>query len=153
MARASSPVVAVCLLVAVTVLAAAAVGTTLATETPSEPVAVTDLRVSADAATDSVTLRHAGGETLNASSLRVRLRVDGQPLAHQPPVPFFATRGFRSGPTGPFNPAGGTTWRAGQRATLRLASTNSPRLRAGDRVVVTVATDQGIVAELSTTAT
>jgi len=149
--RATSPVLAVAVLALVTVAAAGGVGLALATG-PAEPAPVADLRLAVDASADGVSVRHAGGDTLDVDGLRVRVRIDGQPLDHQPPVPFFAARGFLSGPTGPFNPAGGTTWRAGQRATLRLARTNAPSIDPGDRVTVTVAAERGLVARLTKTA-
>lgn len=152
MSRALSPVVGVVLLAFVTVLGAAAVGAMVPTA-PAEPPPVVDLRVDVDAATDRVTLRHVGGDTLDVADLRLRIRVNGTRLARQPPVPFFAAHGFVSGPTGPFNHAGGTTWRAGQRASLRIASTNRPVPDRGDRVTVIVATERQTIAELTTTAT
>jgi flagellin-like protein len=146
-----SPVLGVVLLVLVTVTAAAAVGATFAS-TPAEPTPMTELRLTVDADDDRLALRHVTGDALNVSNLRLRIHVDGEPLAHQPPVPFFAATGFRSGPTGPFNPAGGTSWRAGQRGTLRLASTNSPDIDPGDHVRVQVLADHGTVASLQATA-
>lgn len=151
MSRATSPVVAVVLLAMVTVVAAAGVGLGLATS-PADPVPVAELRLSVDAGADALTLRHAGGDTIDVDDLAVAVRVDGHPLAHQPPVPFFAARGFRSGPTGPFNGAHDPSWRAGQRATLRLASTNDPLIDPGDRVTVTLATERGVVATLTAAA-
>lgn len=151
MTRATSPVVGVVVLALLAVLGVAAVGAAMPAE-PAEPVPVADLELDVDAATDRLTIRHAGGDTLDAANLRLRVRVAGDSLARQPPVPFFAARGFVSGPTGPFNHAGGTTWRAGQRGTVRIASTNRPRPDPGDRVTVTVATDRGVVAELAATA-
>lgn len=150
MPRGSSPGVAVVLLALVTVLAAAAVGAAIGE--PPDPTPVADLRLSVDASADRLTIRHAAGDALDVADLEVRVSVAGEPLAHQPPVPFFAARGFASGPTGPFNPAGGTTWRAGQTATLGLAGTNAPLPDEGDRVTVTVSTDTAALAELEATA-
>lgn len=141
----------VLLLALVTLLGAAAVGATLPS-VPEEPPPSAALRLDADAASDRLTVRHVAGDDLDVADLDVTVTVDGDALAHQPPVPFFAARGFVSGPTGPFNHAGGTTWRAGQRGTLRIASTNDPQLSSGDRVTVTVTTDRDVVAKLSTIA-
>ena len=84
--------------------------------------------------------------------LDVVVRVDGAPLRHQPPVPFFSARGFRPGPTGPFNAAADPTWAVGERASIRLASTNRPRVRAGARVTVTLRYDGQQLATLTATA-
>ena len=148
--RAASSVVAVALLVALTVLGAAAVLAAVP-ETPTT-VPTADLALSADAGADRVALTHRGGDALDVEALAVEVRVDGEPLAHQPPVPFFAATGFESGPRGPFNSAADPTWTAGETAAVRLASTNHPTLEAGDSVSVTVRTRSGVVAELETTA-
>lgn len=152
MSRALSPAVAVVVLAALTVVLAATVGAVVPGN-PGERAPVAKLELSVDATADRVTVRHAGGDAIPTGSLRVRIRVDGEPLAHQPPVPFFAARGFRGGPTGPFNPATAGSWRAGQTAALRLASTTAPQIEPGDRVTVTVASEDAVLAELSTTAT
>jgi hypothetical protein len=81
--------------------------------------------------------------------LAVRVTVAGTPLRHQPPVRFFAARGFRAGPTGPFNAAADPAWTAGETASLRLASTNAPGIDPDDRVVVRVLVDGRRVATLS----
>jgi FlaG/FlaF family flagellin (archaellin) len=107
------------------------------------------LSLSVDAGTDRLTLVHRGGAPLDADRLAIRVRVAGTPLEHQPPVPFFAATGFRAGPTGPFNAATDPEWTAGERASLRLASTNEPGIDPGDRVVVEVTADDRRVATLS----
>lgn len=76
------------------------------------------------------------GPTLDVSALRLRIAVGGEPLAFQPPLPFFAARGFRSGPTGPFNVAGDGAWSAGETGTLAVAGTNGPELEPGRTVTV-----------------
>lgn len=151
MTRATSSVVAVVLLALVAVAGVAAVSATLP-DAPAEPPPLTDLSLEADGTEDTLTIRHVAGDDLDVADLSIRVRVDGDPLAHQPPVPFFAARGFVSGPTGPLNHAGGTTWQAGQTGTLHIASTNSPRPDPGDPISVTVATDHSVVADLQTTA-
>lgn len=138
MGRATAPVVAVVLLVAVTVLAASAVGTAaLALDAPAEPTRAA-VSLSVDAAADRVVLTHRAGPTLNVTRLSIAVAVDGRSLRHQPPVPFFAAHGFRSGPTGPFNSVADPRWRGGEEAGFRLASTNAPAIDAGDPVTVTV---------------
>lgn len=149
--RGTTPVVAVVLLAAVAVLAAGAVGAALPSG-PGEPPPTASLSLSVDAAADRLTLTHHGGDAIAPADLRVRVRVDGRPLDHQPPVPFFAARGFRAGPTGPFNAATTGTWRAGQSASLRLATTNAPPIEPGDRVRVTVHAEDARVAVLTAAA-
>jgi hypothetical protein len=97
-------------------------------------------------------LTHRAGEPLDVRRLDVTVRVDGDPLRHQPPVPFFSARGFRPGPTGPFNAAADPTWTVGERASVRLASTNHPRIVAGARVTVTLRYDGQRLVVLSATA-
>ena len=141
MDRAVAPTIAVTLLVAITVLAAAAVGTAaLAVDTPTEPTRVA-ISFAVDASTDRLTFTHRGGDNLNVSSVSVTVTVDGESLAEQPPVPFFAASGFRSGPTGPFNSGGKPRWQAGERAGFALASTNSPAIEPGDTVRVRIRRD------------
>jgi len=148
--RAVSSVVGTVALLGVVVVAATAV---FAAVPDTEPATVPTARLSltAEAGPDRVALTHEGGDTLAAAALDVTVRVDGEPLAHQPPVPFFAATGFESGPTGPFNSAHGGQWRAGETAAVVLASTNT-QLDPGDAVAVTVRTDAGVVARLETTA-
>ncbi|WP_225335177.1 type IV pilin [Halomicrobium urmianum] len=144
--RAVAPVVAACTLVAVTTLLAVGIATAaLAFQPPAEPASAS-VSLSADEGPDRIALVHRGGAVLNASRLSVTVMVGGDPLARQPPVPFFAARGFRSGPTGPFNRAAPDRWAAGERATLRLASTNEPLIDSGDEVTVRLARDGTTVA-------
>jgi FlaG/FlaF family flagellin (archaellin) len=97
----------------------------------------------------TLSFTHHGGDALDVRRLRLVVAVDGDPLAHQPPVPFFSARGFRSGPTGPFNSATDPRWTAGETATLRIAGTNRPTLSSGDVVSVRVFADGALVARLS----
>jgi hypothetical protein len=113
----------------------------VAVSTVPDPGPRAALALRADAATDALTLRHRGGDPLDVEAVDLRVRVAGRPLSHQPPTPFFAARGFRSGPTGPLNPASDPRWTPGERARFRLAATNAPRLDPGDRVTVTVLVD------------
>lgn len=139
--RAVAPAVGVVVLVGVTVVLAAAVGAFALSASLSAPpvVATTPVALSLDVAADgTVVLEHGPGPPLDVRELRLRVRVDGEPLRHQPPIPFFATRGFVSGPTGPFNRAADPTWTVGETATFRVAGSNAPAVEAGDRVVVRV---------------
>jgi len=149
--RATSSVLGIVLLTGVAVLAAVTVGVTLHDATPSAPPQAS-LALEANASADRLAVVHRGGDPLRSDGLRVRVWVDGRPLRHQPPVPFFAATGFESGPTGPFNSATDGPWTAGERAALALASTNEPGLRAGASVRVTVYQGEHRVAVLRTTA-
>jgi FlaG/FlaF family flagellin (archaellin) len=137
-ARGFGSVVGIALLVLVAVLAASVVGAATLSATPDAAPPQVALAVSADAGADRIALTHRGGDALSVGRLRVVVHVDGERLAHQPPVPFFAARGFESGPTGPFNVADDGRWQAGETAAVRLAGTNSHRLSAGTRVRVVV---------------
>jgi FlaG/FlaF family flagellin (archaellin) len=147
-----TPVVGVVLLLAVTALLAGGVGAAALSVTPPEEPVRAALSLSVDADADRIRLVHEGGDALAAGTLRVRVAVDGDPLAHQPPVPFFAATGFESGPTGPFNSATNDTWTAGEVAGFRLASTNDPSIRPGSTVRVRMYADGQKVAELRSTA-
>lgn len=144
MARASTTPVAVVLLVAITVVAAAGVAVALPS-LPSEPEP--HRSVSADVTADGeVNLMLRSGPSVDVRDLDLRVTVDGHALSHQPPVPFFAARGFRGGPTGPFNVASDSTWSVGETAGFRLADTNDPSLDAGDTVEISVVVRGQVVA-------
>jgi len=152
MSRATAPVVGVALLLAVTVTASIAVGTVaLALDTPSTAPPAS-LSLTADADEDSLRFRHRGGRTLDTESLRLVVTVSDERLAHQPPIPFFAAKGFHSGPTGPFNTGASSRWAAGERAGFRIATTNAPLLDDGDRVTVAVFRREMRIVTLRTTA-
>lgn len=151
--RAIAPAIGVVLLVLVTVVLAAAVGSvalsSIATETESStaPTVVLSLSVSGD----RLSLDHRGGSTLDAQRLDLCVSINGTPLTYQPPVPFFSTSGFRPGPTGPFNAASDGSWRVGETASFRLASTNRPLLGVGARVTIRVIYRERLLARLSAT--
>ncbi|WP_135667481.1 type IV pilin N-terminal domain-containing protein [Halorhabdus rudnickae] len=150
--RGISPVLGTCLLVVLTVLLVASMGTVmLGSDIRSEP---TTLRVSAsaDATADRITLTHEGGDAIDPKTLELRVTIDGTALEYQPPVPFFAAKGFRSGPTGPFNAATGSEWTAGETGSIQLASTNAPALRADDRVEITLLEGKDGLVTVETTA-
>jgi len=146
--RAAAPVVGVVLLTAVTVLAAGTLGAAVLADPPT-PAPNAAFDVEADA-TGEVRLTHHGGDGVDPAALRVRVRVDGEALAHQPPVPFFAARGFRAGPTGPFNSAAEGAWRAGETASFRVAGTNEPSLTSGATVEVRLYVERERIAVLRT---
>lgn len=153
--RALAPVGAV-LLLAVAVALAGAVGAAALSVRPPEPPPRAALSAEATPGTavdpgGEVTVVHRGGDALAVDRLRVRVRVDGEPIARQPPVPFFSARGFESGPTGPFNRGWRGPWTAGTAATLELAGTNTP-IEAGSAVEVRIYADGALVAALETRA-
>jgi FlaG/FlaF family flagellin (archaellin) len=145
-----SAAVGVPLLVGVTVVLAAVVGVmALGFTLPgaSEPVAL-----SADATADGrIEVTHRSGAPINVTEISVRIEVDGEPLDHQPPVPFFSAIGFASGPTGAFNDAGDTVLEAGERAGLEVASTNDPALTGGATVHIRFVREETQVAVVETT--
>ena len=145
-----TPVVGVVVLVAVTVVLAVSISAALTTPetavTPSAPLSLT-----VDSKSNDSMLTHRGGDTLEVSELNIRIEVDGTALAEQPPVPFVGADGFDGTPTGPFNAESPDEWRAGERAGVRLAGTNTPPLSADSEVTVVVATDSGVIQEITTT--
>lgn len=110
------------------------------------------LALSVDAGDDAVRIEHAGGDPIDVSRATVRIEIDGQSLAHQPPVPFVGATGFDGAPAGPFNAAADQRWTVGESAGLWLASTNAPPLQPGSRVVVRVVVDGAPVATVEATA-
>ncbi len=153
-ARATTPAVAGVLLLAVAATLAGVTGAVLfgaaeSARPPASPAPVS-LSASASASADRVTLVHEAGPTLDVRTLTLRVTVAGEPLARQPPVPFFAARGFRSGPTGPFNSAADPRWSAGEAASFELAGTNAPAVAPGDEVAVRVYVDGSAAATVRT---
>ncbi|WP_049908613.1 MULTISPECIES: type IV pilin N-terminal domain-containing protein [Halorubrum] len=135
------------LLIAITVVLAGGVATATL-DAPTEPAPSAVLSLSAT--DDRVSIYHRGGDPIDVAAATVRVRVDGEPLDEQPPVPFFSAAGFRPGPTGPFNAASDDAWRAGDTATFRVAGTNDPTLAPGRTVTVEIAVDGQPVASLET---
>lgn len=148
--RGVSATISVVLLLAVTVVTAGVVGAMLPTNLGEPPPRAT-LSLSADS-DGTLALTHEGGDTLDPQELRVRIAVGGESLRHQPPVPFFAATGFAPGPTGAFNSATGTQWRAGETASLQVAGTNAPAIESGDRVRVRVYAADALLADVTATA-
>lgn len=145
--RASAPV-AVVLLVGLAVVLAAGVGAAL---TGSGPTALQStpryVTIDGEATADgTVTLTHSGGSALDIRRLDVTVTVDGEPLAKQPPIPFFSASGFYSGPHGPFNAAADPAWTAGEVAGFSVAGTNDPPFLPGSEVVVTLSIGEQPVA-------
>lgn len=135
MTRAISPVVAAPLLVAVTVVLAAVLGVMATGFGPSSWHDPRVLTVEAEP-DGTIEFAHESGPAINLTRVEVRIEVEGEPLAHQPPVPFTGSTGFRGAPTGAFNPSTDPRWEAGDQASLVVAGTNSPELQLGDTVTV-----------------
>jgi FlaG/FlaF family flagellin (archaellin) len=152
MARGVSSVIGVALLALVTVILALSV-VVIATADSPEPMPSARFSSDVSAADQQITIHHDGGDPISSGAIDLRITVDGEPLGHQPPVPFFAAEGFVSGPTGPINPAGSDEWTAGSTATLQVATTNEPQITAGATVKITIATQHGIIYEETVTAT
>jgi flagellin-like protein len=147
--RGVSAVVGSVLMIAIVVGSAAVVAmfvTDVAT-TSNEPAPQTSFEATAEAEENVITLVHDGGDPIKMDRVRLRVEINGTPLDEQPPVPFFSASGFRPGPTGPFNPSTDNTWTAGERASIRIASTNTPVLRAGARVTVLLSVGNTVIFE------
>ncbi|MFC6752420.1 type IV pilin N-terminal domain-containing protein [Halorubrum tibetense] len=136
------------LLVAIAVLLAVGVATA-AFDEPTEPAPTAVISLSAEG--DRLVLLHEGGEPIDVQELTVRVWVNGDSLARQPSVPFFSAAGFRPGPTGPFNAASGDEWIVGDEASVRIAGTNDPTPRPGDRVEVRLSVRGQPIASMATT--
>ncbi|MXR51229.1 type IV pilin [Halovenus sp. WSH3] len=151
MERAASSVVGVVLLLGITVVGAATVGLAVNSTTETAPtMASFDLAV--DAETNSLTLTHRGGDPVDLTQAEFHVTVDGVPLESDPPIPFFAAVGFRSGPDGPFNAASPNTWHSGETGRFRIAGTNDPTIAPGSAVTVRVVVDGTEIAKVTATA-
>ncbi|SFL25709.1 flagellin N-terminal-like domain-containing protein [Halogranum rubrum] len=153
--RGVAPAIGVVLLVAVTVVLAATVGSVAFASVPEATevsATTTPVALSVSVSGDRLTFTHRAGPTLAVDELTVHISVGGTALDHQPPVPFFSATGFRPGPTGPFNVASDGQWSVGETASVRIAATNDPSLVAGARVTVRVSSDERVLAQFSTTA-
>jgi len=148
--RAVSAVVGVPLLVGVTVVLAAVVGVMALGFTP--PEASEPAVLSAEATADGrIVVSHRSGPAIDLTEASVVIEVDGEPLDHQPPAPFFSATGFAPGPTGAFNSAGDTVLEPGERAGLEVAGTNDPALAEGVTVQVRFVREETPIAAVETT--
>ncbi|KAB1186864.1 MULTISPECIES: type IV pilin [Haloferax] len=150
--RGSTPLVGSVLFVGLLVVLAGVVGVAALDAAASQPTPLRPTVLSVDVADETVALTHEEGAPLDVRSLRIRITVDGDELAFQPPVPFFSARGFQPGPTGPFNIAADARWTVGETASVELAGTNRPAISPGARVVVSVYDGETLVAVLRTVA-
>ncbi|MFC6731026.1 type IV pilin [Haladaptatus sp. GCM10025893] len=144
--RGTSPVLGVVLLTLLTVVGAGFVGATVLQSSPASPApqAVIDVTVNPDTGQFTFVLRD--GDSLSVAALSIQISINDEPLAQQPPVPFFAATGFESGPTGPFNVASDDEWSAGEEATVAFAATNRPAVAPGDTVTVRIISENRTVA-------
>jgi FlaG/FlaF family flagellin (archaellin) len=150
--RAISPVIGTITLVLLTVLLTAIIGTTVVGSTglgPASASAPVAISASADDA-GSITLTHDGGSAIDVERTSVRVSVDGEPLEHQPPVPFFSARGFEPGPSGAFNSASEGRWSVGEKTRFTVAGTNAPALTEGATVEVRILRDERVLASAET---
>jgi len=147
----STPVGAVAL-VAVTVALAVVVGSTVTGSIDGQSSTQTRFSLTVDPTADRIEIEHRGGGTIDVRELSMVVSVNGRSLDRQPPVPFFAARGFVSGPTGPFNSASDPTWTAGERGSIAIAETNAPTIDPGDKVRIRLLVNDRQVAVLETTA-
>ncbi|MFC6716888.1 type IV pilin [Natrialbaceae archaeon GCM10025810] len=150
--RGVNPALGVTLLIGITVGLAAVVAVGASSFVLADPVPTAAFDLEVDADRSEVVLEHVSGDPIDVEDLEVAVEIDGERLARQPPVPYVGASGFEDSPGGPFNPSGGTTWRAGERASFRLASTNDPSLDPGDEVSVTLVVDGATIATLEETA-
>ncbi|WP_416838456.1 type IV pilin [Haloferax sp. DFSO52] len=150
--RGSTVLVGSVLVVALVVVLAGVVGVAALDAAESAPDPVRPTVLSASVTDGTLTLTHEEGAPLDVRSLRIHITVDGDSLAYQPPVPFFSARGFRPGPTGPFNSASDPEWTVGESASVAVAGTNDPALTSGSRVVVRVSDGETPIAVLRTVA-
>ncbi|WP_281194475.1 type IV pilin N-terminal domain-containing protein [Halorubrum sp. F4] len=138
------------LLVAMTVVLAVGVTAATTLDSPAEPAPTVVMSMEVEG--DRITLDHDGGDPIAVDELSVRVSVNGEPLARQPPVPFFSASGFRPGPTGAFNAASDDEWVVGGSASFRIAGTNDPSVEPGDRVTLRLLVREQPIATLEATA-
>lgn len=150
--RSIAPIVGVLALLVLTVCLGVVVAVSLTSLDASTDTTLVIVSATADSETDEIALEHRRGDPLDVTELDLVVTIDGEELATQPPVPFFAADGFRSGPEGPFNERADPVWRAGQVASFEIASTNDPTIDPGDAVVVTILEDGNRIARVETTA-
>jgi len=153
--RGVAPAVGVTVMVLVTVVLAALVGGMffgLGLDDPPEAAITADAeRVGTDGT--QVDLVHVNGDTLDVTTLVIRVAVNGEFLAHQPTVPATGMVGYDGTPDGPFN-AGSADheWSAGETAGFEIAeTTNTPQPAVGDRITVRIFVDGYSVAAVETT--
>lgn len=151
MDRAISPVVGVALLTACVVVLCVVVGTMALAYEPFESASPVLVGATVDAEADEITLTLERGGPLDVRELSLLVEVDGEPLAHQPPVPFVGATGF-STPSGPFNAAADPHWERGESAVLPIAGTNGPLPEPGSRLTIRLFENELPIAVIETSA-
>lgn len=147
--RGIAPVVGVALLVLVAVAMAGVTMAVVPGGTGPTPATVAVSLEVVEGDGWELRLRHEGGDAIDLEAVSVVVLVDGEPLAHQPRVPYFSHRGFRSGGTGPFSTSTDDTWSPGEAGTIKVAYANTPRIEADSRVTVRIRRDGRVLAETS----
>lgn len=150
--RAIAPVLGVVLLV---VLAAALAGTVavyLLVGDGTDPPPTAAISATVDVESDEFRFVHEGGDVIDVDDLTIVITVDGEPLTHQPPVPFVGGAGFWGSPSGAFNDAGSTEWSPGERATFTMACTNEPKVTRGSIVHIELVVGETHLATLEVVA-
>ncbi len=143
--RAIAPAIGVVLLVAITVTLAGVVLAMGLTVSPGSAQTAT-VEGSLNHTANAITLVHTGGDPIDLEEADIRISVDGTPLTHQPPVPYWNPDGFQGFPSGPFNPSSENTWESGERGTIRLDTDNEPLPNANATVEVAVIGEAGPIA-------
>lgn len=148
--RAVSPVLAVLLLIVVTLSLVAVLYVGIGSIGPEEspPIARFDLTVDGR----HIAITHTHGDPLTIDDLVIHIYVNDEPLAKQPPIPFFSASGFGPGPDGPFNSQFSGDWQSGMTGSLTVAGTNEPSIESGDSIQVRIIYDGSTIAELEDTA-
>lgn len=149
--RALAPVIGVVLMVALVVILSGVLAVFVLGIEHEDAPPQASLSATIDAEHDRFVFVHEGGDTIQVDRVEIEITIDGEPLDHQPPVPFFSTTGFQSGPRGAFNPASDTTWAAGERASFSMACSNAPKPTRDSRVRVVVFVDDDPIATLVVT--
>ena len=106
----------------------------------NEPCQATPIAVAFTADGPVLHVTHLAGPPLSLDNATTTITVDGEPLRYQPPLPFFAARGFQAAPTGPFNSGSDGMFSVGEHASMRIAQTNHPRPDRGSAVRLVVRT-------------
>lgn len=146
--RAVTPVLGIILLLAITVIAVSVVGTGVlaSAQDAGETAPQASLTLDAHAATDSIELRHGGGDPLDSADIRLYVDAGGQDYTFEPTA---ERDSLRVGQAATIDAESGTVEGWGY-----ASGPLNQGLEPGDRVVVRVidTESQEIVATLTATA-
>jgi len=135
--RAVSSVLGVLLLTALTLVLAGAVGAFAVDLNPgASEVTPHQLIANVNATYGRISLIHQSGPTLDVRKIDLRIIVDGTPLPHQPPVPYYSADGFHRFPKGPFNPMADPQWEIGEEAMVIATHGNRAAITPDSQVRV-----------------